>query len=319
MGIFAGLGADAYDRDYSDRYLVGRLFSYLRPYRGQVWLVVLITILFGAMGAIIPVTIAWGVDVLGEADPAAGLPLVLIALASIAVIDYALYRQRRLLTARLIATLISQLRKDAFNAALERDMVFYDDNKSGKIVSRITSDTQELNQLSLVVTDLVSQFLEFALILIILFTREWRLTLMTMAMIPTVILLTVVFRYFARIVTRQGSRMMAVVNDNIQETVTGISVAKNFRQEAMIYDTFADVNAQSYDVNLRRGLVLATVFPVLNMMIGFFIAAVTYFGAMAVYDGVINIGAWYLFVQSSIASSSRSSICPRSGARCSRA
>jgi ATP-binding cassette subfamily B protein len=106
------------------------------------------------------------------------------------------------------------------------------------------------------------------------------------------------FRHMARTVGRQGSRAMAAVNDNIQESVAGIGIAKNFRREAMIYNEFSEVNNQSYRVNLKRGFVLALIFPTLNAVAGFGTGTVVYFGALSVMGGTINIGSWYLFIQS---------------------
>ncbi|MCZ2099099.1 MAG: ABC transporter ATP-binding protein, partial [Anaerolineae bacterium] len=202
----------------------------------------------------------------------------------LAFANYIVYMFRRRLTARVIADVIAQLRKDAFNAAVERDLAFYDENKSGKIVSRITNDTQELMQVLLIVTDLIAQLTTFFIVFFVLIQQDWKLTALLLGMMPLVVLLTLVFRHFARIATRQGSRAMAAVNDNIQESVTGISVAKNFRQEAMIYDDFDEVNRQSYTINLRRGFVLATVFPALNSLEGVVIAALLYVGATFVLD-----------------------------------
>ena len=65
----------------------------------------------------------------------------------------------------------------------------------------------------------------------------------------------------ARRATRQGFRAMGEVNAAVQEAVTGIQIAKNFRQEAALYDHFVGINNLSYRVNLRRGFVLANVFP----------------------------------------------------------
>jgi ATP-binding cassette subfamily B protein len=109
---------------------------------------------------------------------------------------------------------------------------------------------------------------------------------------------TALFRKLARKVPRQGSRAMAAVNDNIQETVTGISVAKNFRQEAMIYREFEHVNQQSYRINMRRGMVLATVFPVLNALAGFATGSIVYLGARSALGGTISVSIWYLYIQS---------------------
>jgi ATP-binding cassette subfamily B protein len=106
------------------------------------------------------------------------------------------------------------------------------------------------------------------------------------------------FRKLARRVTRQGFRAMGEVNAAIQEAVTGIQIAKNFRQEAALYQRFIDINNLSYRVNLRRGFVLANVFPVLNALTGVGTAVLVYFGGLTTASGDISIGAWYLFVAS---------------------
>ncbi|MGD2178184.1 MAG: ABC transporter ATP-binding protein, partial [Anaerolineae bacterium] len=124
------------------------------------------------------------------------------------------------------------------------------------------------------------------------------LTLMVLGFSPVVFLLAFGFRRIARKVTREGFRVLAEVNASIQEAVTGISVAKNFRQEDMIYDEFTDVNRQSYRVNLRRALTLSSVFPVLNSLAGLGTAVLVYWGGLAVVEGAISLGNWYLFLRS---------------------
>jgi ATP-binding cassette subfamily B protein len=79
--------------------------------------------------------------------------------------------------------------------------------------------------------------------------------------------------------------------------VTGIRVAKNFRQEAMIYDEFLQVNNQSYKINLRRGFVLTIIFPTLNALGGFATGAIVYLGALSVVGGAISVSVWYLYIQ----------------------
>jgi ATP-binding cassette subfamily B protein len=249
------------------------------------------------MGAIITITISSGIQVLQNGVPTDIFNFVIV-LFVIALVDYGLYYGRRILTARVIAGLVSQMRKDAYRAALDRDLAFYDENKSGKVVSRITNDTQELSQVLVIVSDIISQMGEFVILLVILLGIEWQLTLINLALTPIVVGTMLVFRALARTATRQGSRAMALVNDNIQESVTGISVAKNFRREAMIYDEFRNVNKQSYTINLRRGFVLATVFPTQNFLAGFAIAIIVYLGASFVVGGAISLSAWFLFTQS---------------------
>jgi ATP-binding cassette subfamily B protein len=293
----AGLTADKYDRIYSDGYLLKRIAAYFKPHRKRVWAIIGVVVGFALIGALIPVFISAGVNLLEANAPDSIVLGLTVAFLALMIFDYGLYWLRKTLMVSVVADVISQIRKDAFAASVDRDLAFYDENKSGKVVSRITNDTQELSNVIIISSDVIAQFTEFVLLLILLINIEWRLTLVLLSTIPIVFVFTMIFRHFARLATRQGSRAMAMVNDNIQESVTGISVAKNFRQEALIYSEFRAINDQSYRVNLRRGAVLATVFPTMNALAGIGIAAILYVGGALALDRVVDAGAWFLFVQ----------------------
>ena len=141
-----------------------------------------------------------------------------------------------------------------FRSAARHDLSFYDQFSSGKIVSRITSDTQDFGQLVSIITDVMSQFIESAVVAVMLFDIDWRLSLYVMALIPIAFVLTISYRSLARRATRQGMRAMANVNATIKETVSGIAIAKNFRQETSVYKDFDEANRTSYRVNVWRGL-----------------------------------------------------------------
>jgi ATP-binding cassette subfamily B protein len=91
---------------------------------------------------------------------------------------------------------------------------------------------------------------------------------------------------------------MADVNATIKETVSGIAVAKNFRQEHSIFEIFDAANQQAYKVNVRRGFVLSLVFPVLNATSGIFVGILVYAGGWSAAIGLVTVGAWYLFINS---------------------
>jgi ATP-binding cassette subfamily B protein len=119
-----------------------------------------------------------------------------------------------------------------------------------------------------------------------------------MALIPIIFGLTMLYRKLARKVTREGMRATAEVNQTIKETVSGIAVAKNFRQEASIFKIFDKANQVSYKVNINRGLVLSIVFPTLNTIGGIATAIMVYTGGLTTSQGIVTAGAWYLFVLS---------------------
>jgi ATP-binding cassette subfamily B protein len=295
MGFFGNLEADKYDRSYSDAYLTKRIWNYVSKYRGAVTQIVIGFTVLSIVSSLRPILIADGIDHI-ENDQNF-LWLIIGGLLLSSIIEYGANWVRRRQLSSVIGRLVAEMRKDTFSAAMSRDLAFYDRNKTGKIVSRITSDTQEFGDVMLFTSDVLAQLISIGFLLVILLQRSVFLTGIVLVTMPLYFAATFMFRSLARRVTRHGSRAMAVVNDNIQESVTGITVAKNFRRESMIYQEFTDVNKLSYDVNLKRGSVLALVFPMMNLLMGASIGVVLYFGARSVIEGVITAGTWYLFIQ----------------------
>jgi len=298
MSFFYGLNTEAYDRDYGDRELIRRVFGYFGPHRRRVIAIGCIIAVTSLTGAAQPLLVSRGLDLLVKSASLTVIGVLVAAVLAIGVFNWVSNWLRRRLTARVIGDVVQSLRQDAFDASMEHDMSFFDEFQSGRIISRITSDTQEFAQVVLLVTDLISQILLVMVLLVVLFSISWQLTLMLLALTPLVVVLAMAFRNLARLVTRRGFRAIAEVNAAIQEAVTGISVAKNFRQEQASYEGFSDVNNQAYRVNLQRGFVLSNLFPVLSTLSGLGTAALVYWGGLAASTGSISVGNWYLFVVS---------------------
>jgi ATP-binding cassette subfamily B protein len=298
MSVFFGLDTEAYDREYSDRELLRRIFHYFAPHRRRALIVGALVAGISIIGAAQPIAVSRGLDLLIQYQSLAVLLGLVGIVLVIGVLNWAGNWLRRRLTVRVIGEVVQALRGDAFQASVNHDMSFFDEFQSGRIISRITSDSQEFSQVVLLVTDLLGQILLFLILLVALLVVSWRLTLLVLAFAPFVLLLALGFRRIARYVTRKGFRAIAEVNAAIQEAVTGIAIAKNFRQEAAIYGEFERVNQQSYAINLRRGFVLSNIFPVLNALSGLGTAALVYWGGLSAASGAISIGSWYLFVVS---------------------
>jgi ATP-binding cassette, subfamily B, bacterial len=298
MTFFGNLDPEAYDRQYGDRELVRRLARYFAPHKRRLATVVAGLLVVGTLDVVFPLTIARGVNALAE-NPQPALLYGLVALVLVTgLLSWVVQFTRRRLTARVVGDVVFALRRDAFRATMAHDLSFFDEFRSGRIVSRITSDTQEFANVTVLVVDTVSQFFTVILLTVVLLTIDWRLTLAILTMTPVVLLIASAFRNLARRVTRQGNRAMANVNAAIQETIAGIAVAKNFRQEAVVYEEFSGVNQQAYNINVRRGFVLSNVFPVLNVVSGLATAGLVYLGGLSAGTGLITAGSWYLFLQS---------------------
>lgn len=294
--IMRGLDAEAYDRKYEDRELVSRIWHYSDPHRRKILIIVIATGFLAMLGAATPVIIARGVEVMAEGAETWFIQFLVGAIFFAGIATWGINWVRRQLSIEVIAEIVLKMREDAFTAAMHQDLSFYDEYSSGRVVSRITSDTEEFGQVVILSLDVINQIFVALFLIILLFTINVWLTLAVLVLAPVVTFVALSFRHVARRVTRQSSRALGEVNKSIQEAVTGIGVAKNYRQEAFIYDEFRQVNAQAYGINVRRGLVLALIFPVLNGLAGFATAALVYFGGLTAVAGIISIAAWYLFV-----------------------
>jgi ATP-binding cassette subfamily B protein len=296
--MFMGLAAERYDRQYTDRQLVRRLVEYFSPFRKRLIGLALIVLAITLIGLSMPILISTGVGMVGASPATQTIFALCGALLALNFVNWLSNLVRRRITARLISDVISQMRRDAFNATIHHDMAFFDEFQSGKIITRITNDTQELSQVTVLISDLISQFTVLIVLVVVLLRISVPLTLVLLAMSPFVVFFGWAFRRVARNVTRSGFRAIGEVNTAIQEAVAGIRVAKNFRQESSIHHDFSVVNERSYQVNLRRGFVLSNVFPTLNMLAGFGSALMVCLGGNAVAAGAIGVGAWYLFILS---------------------
>lgn len=301
--IMDGLDAEAYDRSYSDRDLLQRIGAYFSPYRKQMLLVGSMIVLNSVMDAALPVLVATGLDMLintenlqAEVWQRSWWLVLAILLSGLLAWTFNFVRQRY--TARTVGSVVLDLRKDAFDAVLARDMSFYDEFSSGKIVSRVTSDTQDFANVVTLTLNLISQVLQVTIVVSILVFINVQLALIALTIAPVIIVIALTFRRIARHTTQQARRVIAQVNANIQESVAGIAIAKNFRQEQTIYDEFTRVNAQSYRLSWRQGLVFSSIFPILGTVAGIGTALILYFGGRSVLAGAVSAGAWFLFVES---------------------
>ncbi len=295
--ILDGLDTESYDREYGDVELVRRIVGYFRPQLRPMLVVALMIALGSLLDTGVPILISQGLDRL-LVNPTTHLLILLVTgILGLRLFSWLFNFIRQTFSARAIGDVVLQLREDVFNAVVRRDLSFFDEHPTGKIVSRVTSDTRDFANVVDLTMNLLSRVLVVLIMMVVLLTIQPGLTLLMLAMSPFVVVLALSFRRFARRVTQNARRILAQVNANIQESVSGIAVAKSFRQEATMYDEFAALNRQTYKVNLVRGLTFVSIFPVLGGTFGIALAVVLYSGGRNVLQGTISPGEWFLFIQ----------------------
>lgn len=302
--VMHGLDKEDYDRQYSDRALFARIMGYFKPYRKMILLLSLTLALTSFANTLIPVLISNTLD--NFAPSSTNILIVFLLIFAILSFVFNLIQQE--LTYRATSSAVYDLRSDAFNKLIEKDMSFFDKQPSGKLASRIVNDTNDFGQTIALSSNLVAQILTLFFLLFFLVQYSVKLTIVIIMFGPLIVIVALSFRKIARSVALASQRILAKVNALIQETTTGIYIAKSFRAEQSIYDEFNDMNSTSYDVNLKRGLVFNSIFPILGILTALATTAIVYFGfhdllqqniilfGSTIGPEKLTIGNFYLFI-----------------------
>ena len=295
--LFDGLDAEQYDRSYSDGDLVRRILGYFRPQARKMGIAAAMIASAALLDAGIPIFVARSIDTLRADTAADQIALTALALAALASTSWVFNLVRQTLAAQAVGDVVLKMREDACDAVLRRDMSFYDQFASGKIVSRVTSDSAAFSQVMNLSMELISRLLLVFALIGYLATVSLKLTGILVGLAPFIIGAALAFRAIARHTITASRRMNAEVSGHIQETVSGIGVAKTFRQEPAIYAEFLTVNRQSQRVNQRTRYVFSSIFPIMNILSAIGTTALVYVGGLDVRSGAISAGTWFLFIQ----------------------
>ncbi|NTV63341.1 MAG: ABC transporter ATP-binding protein, partial [Oscillochloris sp.] len=278
--LFDGLDAEDYDRNYSDGTLVRRILSYFRPQARKMGVAAVMIACAALLDAGIPIFISRSIDTLRADTALSGIVLIAALLAALSGTSWIFNLIRQSLAAQAVGDVVLKIREDACDSVLRRDMSFYDQFASAKIVSRVTSDSASFSQVMNLSMELLSRLLLVFALVGYLATISLKLTSILLGLAPFIIGAALAFRVIARRTITASRRMNAEVSGHIQETVSGIGVAKTFRQEPVIYAEFLEVNRQSLLVNRRTRYVFSSIFPILNILAGIGTAALVYIGGL---------------------------------------
>jgi ATP-binding cassette subfamily B multidrug efflux pump len=190
------------------------------------------------------------------------------------------------------------LRSQIFRHLQHMHIGFYDKNPVGRLVTRVTTDVDALNEMfTSGVVAIFEDVFVLAGILIIMLGMSWWLALITFAVLPLIFWATMVFRKSVRDSYRRIRTAIARINSYLQEHVTGMVVLQLFNREKRAYRSFDRVNAQHMDAFKDAILAYALYYPVVEILSSVAIAMVIWFGGFGVLRGAVTIGVLVAFMQ----------------------
>ena len=295
-------GAEFHEEDvlgkaYDGR-LMRRLLVYLRPYRG---------LLAGAVGVLLGqafLTLAGPLftrEVIDVALPARDVGLVsrLAAMLALALaIQFALEYTGTILTSLLGQRVMRDLRMQIFAHLQRLSIPFFDRTPVGRLITRVTSDVEALNELFTAgVVAGVGDLFALAVISIVMLVIDWHLALAAFAAIPFVLLTSHLFRKYVRDAYRDIRTRLARINAFLQERLTGVRVVQLFGREAHEARRFDELNRLHLDAHLRSIRIYALYFPAIELLTSVALASLIVAGADRVATNTLTVGTVAAFLQ----------------------
>jgi ATP-binding cassette, subfamily B, multidrug efflux pump len=281
-----------------DGALARRLLRYVRPYRGLVAAALTLLVLEAGLTLAGPFLTRHAIDVVLPARDATALAWLAAALAGALVAQFACAVAETIWTNRLGQAVMHDLRRELFTHVQRLPVAVFDRTPVGRLVTRVTSDVESLNELftSGVVAGLGDLF-TLAVIGVAMVVVDWRLACATFVVIPFVWGVSRWFQQRVREAYREIRGRLARLNAFLNERIAGIRVVQLFGQERRERAAFEGLNRAHLDVHLSSVTIYALYFPLIEVLTSVALALLLAAGAARVEVGVAGVGTLAAFLQ----------------------
>ncbi len=281
-----------------DGALLRRLLRYLRPYWLQATLALVLLLASALVALVDPILTQRALDI---AIPRRDLGL-LTTLAAFALgallLEFVLAYVQSLLTTWIGQRVMRDLRLEIFAHLQRLGIPFFDRNPVGRLMTRVTSDVETLNELfSSGVVTLFGDVFTLAAIMGLMLYVDWRLALVAFAVMPLVYLTARIFRRSVRDAFVDIRVRLARLNSYLQERLSGIRVVQLFGRERAMAGEFGTINQEHLQAHLRSVRIYAIFFPVVEVLTSVALALLLWYGGLRALGGTLTIGVLAAFIQ----------------------
>lgn len=280
-----------------DARLMRRLLQFMAPHRASITRAFAAIVGLSILQLAPPYLTKIAIDThiaTGELD---GLNTLAILFAVVLVLSYVLEYVQTYTLQITGQRIIFDLRM-RINEHLQRlDLSFYDRNPVGRLMTRVTTDVDTLNELF--ASGVVSVFRDIFMLVgiaVVLFVMDWRLAIVALSVLPLIALVTQWFRTHARHSYREVRGLVAQINAFLQENITGMSTVQLFRREARQFEQFDGINTAHRDATVASIFYYAVFYPAIEVLGALAVAAILWFGGGWTLQGTLELGSLVAFV-----------------------
>jgi ABC-type multidrug transport system fused ATPase/permease subunit len=276
---------------------LGLLWRLTRPYRGRTALSVLSLLAATATALAPPYLAKLALDDAIQQRGGNEIYLVVAIFVGAGLANWGMTYVETYLTGWVGERILADLRNRLFDHLQKLSLGFYERNRAGVIISRLTNDVEAIDQL---VTDGVTSLVQNTLMLvgtaIILFVLDWRLALATCAVIPLMSLATAIFRSRSARAYAAVRERLGLVTATLAEDIAGMRVLQAFTREQPAFDNFRSVAQRYRDANMQTVVLNSFYFPVVDLLSSVALAVVLAYGGHLYFGGSLTLGTLFAFM-----------------------
>lgn len=281
-----------------DASLMRRLLFYIRPYRWHVVLGIVLSVAVSGLEAVRPYFTKIAVDVNIAEKDGNGLLVTALAFLGVLLLRGVIQYFNAYLTQWIGQKTIFDLRMQVFEHLQSRSLKFYDKNPIGRLITRVTNDTEVLNEMfSSGIVMVFSDIFTIIGILSLMFTMNWQLALISLSVLPLLFYGTFLFRKKAREAYREVRIQIARINTFMQEHITGMMVDQVFNREKKSFDKFGGINAAHRDANIKSIFYYALFYPGVDLIGAIAVGLIIWYAGVDALEGTITVGTVIAFLQ----------------------
>ena len=280
-----------------DWQVLRRLLSYVTPYRGVFIGLIVLTVATAALGTLRPFLIQRMVDVSIEQGDRTGLNHMFLWLLGLLVAHAGVSYLQTYYGGWLGQYIVRDIRTDLYRHLLGLKLSFFDRTPIGVLVTRNISDVETLSDVfSEGLAAMVGDILQILFIMAFMFYIDWRLTLVSLSVIPPLLFSTYVFKEKVKVSFQDVRNAVAKLNSFVQEHLTGMSVVQIFGNEQREFKKFEKINREHTDANIRSVLYYSIYFPVAEVLGAIGVGLLVWYAAQGQIEGTISKGALIAFI-----------------------
>lgn len=280
-----------------DTKIYARMLKYIKPVKG--WMIA------GAIGMLLrtfsqlatPYMIAIATDEFIQTGDVSGLGIIALILIAIAAVMWIGEFMAHRYLAYAGQSILYTMRNQMFDHLHKLSLAFFDHNKVGKIMSRVQNDINQLQEvLTNGILNMVTSLVTLVGIAVVMITMNWKLALLTLTVVPILALIVFIWQKYARKAFVRVRRAIAEVNDQLQETISGVRAVQSLSREEVNLNQFDDANKEHLDANIQAARLQAFMMPTVQIMTAIAYALLIVYGGYQVMDGTMGVGVLLGFI-----------------------